>query len=74
SPYAQFFDIQWQSHDPAMYGQLLVPFLRCDYGEALAAGDIVLHFDCSSGAFHAQHFEHRLPISPPSYGDILRSS
>ncbi|MBD9484086.1 malto-oligosyltrehalose synthase [Pseudomonas sp. PDM14] len=74
SPYAQFFDIQWQSHDPAMYGQLLVPFLRCDYGEALAAGDIVLHFDCTTGAFYAQHFEHRLPISPPSYGDILRNS
>lgn len=74
SPYAQFFDIQWQSHDPAMYGQLLVPFLRCDYGEALAAGDIVLHFDCTTGGFYAQHFEHRLPISPPSYGDILRSS
>ena len=74
SPYAQFFDIQWHSHDPAIYGQLLVPFLRCDYGDALAAGDIALHFDCSSGGFYAQHFEHRLPISPPSYGDILRSS
>lgn len=74
SPYAEFFDIQWQSHDPAMYGQLLVPFLRCDYGEALAAGDIVLHFDASSGAFHAQHFEHRLPINPLSYGEILRAT
>ncbi len=74
SPYAEFFDIQWQSHDPAMYGQLLVPFLRCDYGEALAAGDIVLHFDVSSGAFHAQHFEHRLPINPLGYGEILRHS
>ncbi|MEK1904519.1 MAG: malto-oligosyltrehalose synthase [Pseudomonas sp.] len=74
SPYADFFDIQWQSHDPAMYGQLLVPFLRCDYGETLAAGDIALHFDASSGTFHAQHFEHRLPITPPSYGELLRSS
>lgn len=74
SPYANFFDIQWQSHDPAMYGQLLLPFLRSDYGEALCAGEIALHFDCSNGAFYAQHFEHRLPITPASYGDILRCS
>ncbi|HSC82882.1 MAG TPA: malto-oligosyltrehalose synthase [Pseudomonas sp.] len=74
SPFANFFDIQWQSHDPAMYGQLLLPFLRSDYGEALYNGDISLHFDCSSGAFYAQHFEHRLPITPASYGDILRGS
>src|SRR5690606_10842179 len=72
SPYAKFFDIQWHSHDPLLAGQLLVPFLRCDYGEARAGGSIGLHFDRERGAFYAQHFEHRLPITPPSYGEILR--
>jgi (1->4)-alpha-D-glucan 1-alpha-D-glucosylmutase len=71
SPHASFFDIEWRSHDPLLKGQLLVPFLQNDYGEVLAAGDIVVHFDPDSGAFYAQHFEHRFPISPPSYAEIL---
>ena len=74
SPYASFFDIQWQSHDPLLSGQLLVPFLRSDYGEALRDGTLQLHFDAVRGRFHAQHFEHRLPLTPPSYAIILRGS
>ncbi|WP_313116325.1 malto-oligosyltrehalose synthase [Ectopseudomonas guguanensis] len=74
SPYASFFDIQWQSHDPLLSGQLLVPFLRSDYGEALRDGTLQLHFDAERGRFHAQHFEHRLPLTPPSYAIILRGS
>ncbi|MDG9925650.1 MULTISPECIES: malto-oligosyltrehalose synthase [unclassified Pseudomonas] len=74
SPFAKFFDIQWHSHDPLLAGQLLVPFLRTDYGEALSGGSIALHFDPEQGRFYAQHFEHRLPITPPSYGEILRSA
>uniref|UniRef100_UPI0005BCC52E malto-oligosyltrehalose synthase n=1 Tax=Pseudomonas sp. ML96 TaxID=1523503 RepID=UPI0005BCC52E len=74
SPFAKFFDIQWNSPDPLLTGQLLVPFLRCDYGEALSNGDIALHFDRERGSFYAQHFEHRLPITPPSYGEILRGA
>jgi (1->4)-alpha-D-glucan 1-alpha-D-glucosylmutase len=74
SPYASFFDIQWQSHDPLLSGQLLVPFLRSDYCEALRDGTLQLHFDAERGRFHAQHFEHRLPLTPPSYASILRGS
>lgn len=72
SPFASFFDIQWHSHDPLLAGQLLVPFLRSDYGQALAGGDLPLRFDAALGRFYVQHFEHRLPITPPSYGEILR--
>jgi len=72
SPYAQFFDIQWNSPDPLLEGQLLVPFLGCDYGEALQDGKIPLRLDAENGAFHAEHYEHRFPITPPSYGEILR--
>lgn len=74
SPYAGFFDIQWQSHDPLLSGQLLVPFLRSDYGEALRDGTLELVFDAERGRFHAQHFEHRLPLTPSSYASILRCS
>ncbi|MGE8360302.1 malto-oligosyltrehalose synthase [Pseudomonas sp.] len=74
SPFAGFFDIQWHSHDPLLEGQLLVPFLRSDYGEALRSGTLTLHFDPKLGTFHAQHFEHRLPITPPTYGELLAGS
>jgi (1->4)-alpha-D-glucan 1-alpha-D-glucosylmutase len=74
SPYAQFFDIQWNSPDPLLEGQLLVPFLRSDYGEVLQAGEIPVKFDPASGRFYAEHYEHRFPISPPSYADLLSGS
>jgi (1->4)-alpha-D-glucan 1-alpha-D-glucosylmutase len=74
SPYAHFFDIQWNSHDPLMKGQLLVPFLRTDYGEVLSAGEVTLHFDADNGSFYAAHYDHRFPISSPSYGEILRNT
>ena len=74
SPYSRFFDIQWNSHDPLLKGQLLVPFLRTDYGEVLAAGEVKLNFDAQQGSFYASHYDHRFPLYPPSYGEILRNT
>lgn len=74
SPYAQFFDIQWNSPDPLLKGQLLLPFLGQNYGEVLAAGQLSLHFDAAAGEFYANHFDHRFPLHPPSYGAILRNT
>lgn len=74
SPYARFFDIQWNSPDPLLKGQLLLPFLSDGYGEVLAAGKITLQFDAKTGEFFAQHYDHRFPINPPSYGHILRNA
>ena len=71
SPYANFFDIQWNSPDPLLKGQLLVPFLRADYGEVLSAGEVTLHFDEAAGAFYTQHFDHIFPLYPPSYRELL---
>jgi len=72
SPYALFFDIEWNSPDPLLEGQLLVPFLGSDYGEALQQGSIVLRLDAEEGALYTEHYEHRFPITPPSYGEVLR--
>ncbi len=71
SPYAQFFDIQWHSPDPLLEGQLLVPFLRSDYGEVLHSGELPLRFDAEHGSFHVEHYEHRFPINPLGYGELL---
>jgi len=74
SPYAEFFDIEWHSPDPLLEGQLLLPFLRSDYGEMLQAGEIPLRFDAASGAFYASHHEHYFPLTPPSYGELLSAA
>jgi (1->4)-alpha-D-glucan 1-alpha-D-glucosylmutase len=74
SPYAKFFDIQWQSQDPLMHGQLLVPFLRSDYGEVLGSGDIVLNFDPETGRFFASHYDHHFPLHPPTYAQLLEAT
>lgn len=73
SPYSEFFDIQWHSPDPLLKGQLLMPFLGSDYGEALQSGTLPLRFDPAQGSFFVEHYEHRFPICPSDYGDILRA-
>lgn len=74
SPYAKFFDIHWNSPDPALRGQCLVPFLGGDYGDVLSSGDIQLAYDAKTGSFHAQYFTHQFPLYPPSYQAILALS
>ena len=71
SPYSEFFDIQWHSPDPLLKGQLLMPFLGSDYGEALQTGTLTLHFDAVHGSFFVEHYEHRFPICPRDYAMIL---
>lgn len=74
SPYARFFDINWNSPDPVLKGQLLVPFLRTDYGEVLTSGELPLVFSADTGTFYFEHFDHRFPVNPPTYGEILARS
>jgi (1->4)-alpha-D-glucan 1-alpha-D-glucosylmutase len=71
SPYADFFDIDWSllAHRPA--GGVLLPILGTSYGEALERGDIELRYDAAEGSFSAWYYEHRLPITPSRYGEIL---
>ena len=45
SPYADFFDIDWNPPDPELRGKVLVPFLGEPYGTCLERGDIRLRFD-----------------------------
>ncbi|MHC6226282.1 malto-oligosyltrehalose synthase [Pseudomonas sp. X10] len=74
SPYAEFFDIQWNSSDPLLAGQLLLPFLGSDYGAALQAGEIPLTFDAGQGLLQIAHYDHRFPICPLDYGRVLAHS
>jgi (1->4)-alpha-D-glucan 1-alpha-D-glucosylmutase len=73
SPYAQYFDINWDADRSDLKGRVLLPVLGAQYGEILESGEITLRFDAAEGSFSAWYFEHRFPISPPSYGTILEA-
>lgn len=71
SPHAVSFDIDW--HAPSNRGRVLVPILGRPYGEALEAGEIVLKFAPSEGSFSAWYHQHRLPIRPDLYPQLIRT-
>jgi (1->4)-alpha-D-glucan 1-alpha-D-glucosylmutase len=73
SPYAAAFDIDWDLLPHRRGGGVLVPILGTPYGQALEQGEIVLKYDPGEGGFSAWYYEHRLPIRPDRYGEIIRT-
>ncbi|MBH5368596.1 malto-oligosyltrehalose synthase [Bradyrhizobium glycinis] len=72
SPHAASFDIDWDQLAYRARGGVLLPILGSSYGEALERGNIELRYDPDEGSFAAWYFEHRLPIAPERYGEMLR--
>ncbi|HEY1795232.1 MAG TPA: malto-oligosyltrehalose synthase [Stellaceae bacterium] len=71
SPYAAYFDINWEAARPDLRGRVLLPVLGDQYGVVLESGEIKLRFDPDEGSFSCWYYEHRFPISPASYPAIL---
>jgi (1->4)-alpha-D-glucan 1-alpha-D-glucosylmutase len=72
SPYAGVFDIDWNALPHRRHPGVLLPILGRPYGETLQAGEIELRFDAADGAFAAWYFDHKLPINPQRYSEIIR--
>ncbi len=72
SPHAASFDIEWSMLPERRRNGVLVPILGGPYGEALENGEIELRYDAKEGSFSAWYSEHRLPIEPTRYGEILQ--
>ncbi len=73
SPHAVSFDIDWELLPYRTRGGVLLPILGSSYGKALENGEIELRYDAEEGSFSAWYFEHRLPIAPERYGEILQT-
>lgn len=73
SPHAVSFDIAWELLPYRHGGGVLLPVLGRPYGEALTAGEIELKFDPQAGSFSAWYFDHRFPINPQRFSDILKT-
>jgi (1->4)-alpha-D-glucan 1-alpha-D-glucosylmutase len=72
SRYAKFFDIDWNSDDPALRGKMLAPFLGRPYGEALAEGEITLSHEGPTG-LAAIYYDDLFPIRPEDATALLAS-
>jgi (1->4)-alpha-D-glucan 1-alpha-D-glucosylmutase len=73
SPHAVSFDIDWDQLPYHARGGVLLPIIGSSYGQALEKGEIELRYDAGEGSFSAWYFEHRLPIAPERYSEILRN-
>lgn len=71
SPFAEYFDINWDAARADLKGRVLLPVLGDHYGIILEKGELALCFDGAEGSFSAWYYEHRFPISPRSYATIL---
>ncbi|NPV20697.1 malto-oligosyltrehalose synthase [Bradyrhizobium aeschynomenes] len=72
SPHAASFDIDWDQLPYRARGGVLLPIIGTSYGHALEHGDIELRYDPEEGSFSCWYFEHRLPVAPERYGEMLR--
>ena len=71
SPYASFFDIDWDGDDRSP-STVLVPILGDHYGRVLEAGELAITRDGS--AFTLHYHDHVLPLSPRSLGGVLAAA
>jgi (1->4)-alpha-D-glucan 1-alpha-D-glucosylmutase len=63
--FAQYFDIDWSAP------KLILPMLARGYGKTLAHGELGLTFDAATGAISLTYGDLKLPLTPPTYADIL---
>lgn len=65
STYASYLDIDWS------VPKLLIPVLPEPYGLALDKGSFGLHFDSEDGGLSFTASGMKLPLSPPTYANVL---
>jgi (1->4)-alpha-D-glucan 1-alpha-D-glucosylmutase len=70
SPYAPFFDIDWDPPKPELKHRVLLPILGDQYGRVLERQELRLEFQ--DGGFLVRYYDAVLPIGPRTYSQILR--
>jgi (1->4)-alpha-D-glucan 1-alpha-D-glucosylmutase len=71
SPYATFFDIDWNPIKPELANKILLPILEAQYGAVLESGKFRLAY--ADGAFTLAYGATCLPVAPRTYTPILQS-
>jgi (1->4)-alpha-D-glucan 1-alpha-D-glucosylmutase len=69
SPYARFFDVDWNPPNPSLTNRVLLPILGDQFGRVLDNQEIKISY--RGGAFFANYYENSLPIAPRTSTLIL---
>jgi (1->4)-alpha-D-glucan 1-alpha-D-glucosylmutase len=69
SPWASYFDVDWDPPEAKLRQRVLVPVLADHYGRVLEAGEIQLARD--GGSFFIAYHDHHLPVSPRTIDELL---
>ncbi len=72
SPYAEFFDVDWNPPKHDLANKILLPVLGEQYGRVLENKEIQIAYDQAGGTFRARYFEHTFPLAPRSLQWILK--
>ena len=68
SPFAEYFDIDWDPHAAKLHRVVHCPVLGDHYGRVLEAGDVKLERDGDEVV--VRYFEHVFPVSPRSLQEL----
>jgi (1->4)-alpha-D-glucan 1-alpha-D-glucosylmutase len=69
SPFADFFDIDWDPIKPELKDKVLLPVLGDQYGRVLERGELQVRL--RDGVLHLQYFDLDLPINPRQSPRVL---
>jgi glycogen operon protein len=69
SPYAAFFDIDWEPPKEALHGKVLLPILGDQYGRVLERGELRVVWESES--FRVAYHDRRLPLDPSTLPLVL---
>ncbi|MGH9663936.1 MAG: malto-oligosyltrehalose synthase, partial [Bryobacteraceae bacterium] len=70
SPFAKFFDIDWDPVKTELKGRVLLPVLGDQYGVTLERGELQIDFNGSG--FRLRYFDLDLPLNPRELRMLLR--
>lgn len=69
SPFAEYFDIDWEPLNPNMRNKLLLPILGAQYGEELESKKIQLAIE--EHRLWVKYYDHRIPVAPRTVSLLL---
>jgi len=72
SPFAVFFDVDWQPVKPELHDRILLPILGKPYGDALADGD--LRLEHRGQTWVISYGRHDLPVNPDTIAEDVDPS
>jgi (1->4)-alpha-D-glucan 1-alpha-D-glucosylmutase len=70
SPFARYFDLDWNPPNPSLKNRVLLPILGDQFGRVLENRELRLSY--REGAFHLNYWETQLPVAPRTSARVLR--